>query len=137
MGNPGLEFSTAVNMEKVERALDYSRKNLSTEGYNKVQKAYKKMMLHISFCVLTAVIVIFGFLGICVLILKANDSPEAVAVAFIAAIAVPTIMIVGFAVYYRKHTRNGRIWFIYNQWVDTGSERFIIEMKKLLDERSV
>ncbi|MGN0341676.1 MAG: hypothetical protein ACI4DO_02685 [Roseburia sp.] len=57
MSNPGLEFSTAVNWYQIGQALDYGKAHLNQETFQKVEKAFKTMVIHILLWILIAVAV--------------------------------------------------------------------------------
>jgi len=54
MKNKALLFSTAVNLNETAKALESGEKHLSKTEYQKVRKAYKQLICHTLFWVLTA-----------------------------------------------------------------------------------
>jgi hypothetical protein len=195
MSNSGLEFSTAINMIEIAKALDYGKENLDEETYNKVVKAFKTLLIHTLIWILISIVVGFGIVIICknvsdsmkqnlmdsynatnwesgikvnsttvqytrgqsyrfdastvgvdldkdfpnqrslTLLLDDNNTLKGIisndefnkltnifAMGIVLAMVAAVVIMVGYAIYVRKHAPYAKIWYAFMHWVNTGDE---------------
>jgi predicted PurR-regulated permease PerM len=205
MGNPGLEFSTAANWSKITEALNYGKTHLDKKRFDKVNRAYKKFIVHTLICIVISAIVGGGitiagkvisdsnqqkllasygatnwksgvrvnaatvqytqgqtytfdtstvgvdldtdFPGQRGLILLLNDENalkgiiskdafnklnDIFAYGVVFGLIIGIVILVVFYLYYRKHSPNAKIWYIFMRWADTGNPDFLNEIDQLI-----